>query len=208
MQYINKTRFFALFLVLTLLFTLASSYAKAANERIADAVVRLHIVAHDNSKSEQALKLKVRDRILKDAFQFFEGSKNSEEALSFARANLDYIKNIAEDEIRRQGFDHKVRVTTGNFGFPTKTYGDISLPAGRYNAVRIEIGKADGENWWCVMYPPLCFTEGTLFASDEAKTQLQQSLSAGDYELICQNDSSPTPVRIKFKIVEFFRNLF
>ncbi len=208
MKYINKTRFFALFLVLTLLFTLGLSYAIAANNRISDAVVRLHIVANDNSEVQQALKLKVRDRILRDTSRLFDKTESTEDALTLAQSKLDFIKEIAEDEIRLQGFDHKVKVTVGSFAFPTKTYGDISLPAGKYNAVRVEIGKAQGENWWCVMFPPLCFTEGTLYASDSAKNQLKNELSSDDYELIHKNSESSVQVKVKFKIVEFFRTLF
>ncbi len=205
MKYINKTRFFALFLTLTLLFTLALSYAKTVGTDISESVVRLHIIANSNSKKDQSLKLKVRDRILKDASHIFKNTDNSGIALSLAKENFSFIKALAEDEIRRQGFEYPVNISIGEYPFPTKVYGDIALPAGKYNAVRIEIGDAKGENWWCVMYPPLCFTEGVLSASEDAKAQLKSNLSREEYQLISEN--SP-PVEVKFKIVELFQQWF
>lgn len=206
MTYINKPRFFALMLSLTLLFSLLMSYAKSTGSNIADSVVRLHVIANSNSESDQGLKLKVRDRILRDASHIFENSDSAADALHVARVNSSLIKEIAEDEIHSLGFDYPVKVSVGKYPFPTKVYGDIALPTGKYNAVRIEIGEASGENWWCVMYPPLCFTDGVVTATDDAKKQLENSLSPSDYALITQTDS--VPVEIRFRIVEIFCNLF
>ncbi len=207
MHYINKTRFFALFFTLTLLFTIILSYAKSAGAEISDAVVRLHIVANSNSDTDQKLKLKVRDRILRDTSHIFSRTSNPDQALALALENTDYIKTIAEDEIRRCGFNYSVSVDVGETNFPTKVYGNIALPKGRYNAVNIRIGMACGENWWCVMYPPLCFTDGVVSVSDKAKNQLKENLSTSEYQLITESSES-VPVEIKFKIVELFQNLF
>lgn len=207
MHYINQTRFFALFFTLTLLFTIILSYAKTAGANISDAVVRLHIVANSNSGADQQLKLQVRNRILNDTSHIFNQSANTVEALSFARENADYIKTIAEEEIRRLGFDYDVSVDIGETVFPTKFYGNIALPKGKYNAVNIRIGEAKGENWWCVMYPPLCFTDGVLSTSEASRKQLKQSLSPSEYSLITENSES-MPVEVKFKLVEIFQNLF
>jgi stage II sporulation protein R len=207
MHYINKTRFFALFFTLILLFTFILSYAKTAGANISDAVVRLHIVANSNSNADQQLKLQVRDRILSDATHIFKQSENPEQALNLARANTDYIKSIALAEIRRLGFDYDVSVNIGETNFPTKVYGNIALPQGRYNAVNIRIGDAKGENWWCVMYPPLCFTDGIVSASDDAKNRLKDSLSPSEYNLITKSSES-VPVEIQFKLVEIFQKLF
>ncbi len=207
MHYINKTRFFALFFTLTLLFTIILSYAKTASANISDAVVRLHIVANSNTKADQQLKLQVRDRILRDTASIFNQSENPSDALDRARANTDYIKAVAQAEIRRLGFDYTVSVDVGETQFPTKVYGNISLPQGKYNAVNIRIGKAKGENWWCVMYPPLCFAEGIVSAPDDAKNRLKDSLSPSEYKLITKSSES-VPVEIKFKLVEIFQKLF
>ncbi len=205
MHYINKSRFFALVLILTLLFSLLISYAKSTGSNISDAVVRLHIIANSNSQQDQVLKLKVRDKVLQDASHILETSQSVPDALYTAKANSGLIQEIAETEIRRLGFDYPVKVSVGEYPFPTKVYGDIALPSGKYNAVRVEIGKAAGENWWCVMYPPLCFTDGVV-ATDSMKKQLENNLSPADYNLITQTDS--VPVEVRFRIVEIFQNLF
>ncbi len=205
MHYINKSRFFALMLTLTLLFSFLMSYAKSTGSNIANAVVRLHVIANSNSDCDQNLKLKVRDKILAEASHILDSSSSASEALSVAKSNSVLIQKIAETEIHNSGFDYPVKVSVGEYPFPTKVYGDIALPSGKYNAVRIEIGKAAGENWWCVMYPPLCFTEGVV-ATDSIKKQLGDTLSPADYKLITQTDS--VPVDVRFRIVEIFQNLF
>lgn len=207
MQYINKTRFFALFFTLTLLFTIILSYAKSLGANISDAVVRLHIVANSNSDADQKLKLAVRDRILRDTSHIFSQTENPDQALALALENTHYIKTIAEDEIRCCGFDYNVSVDVGQTKFPTKVYGNIALPKGKYNAVNIRIGKACGENWWCVMYPPLCFTDGVVSVSKDSQQQLKENLSPSEYSLITESSES-FPVEVKFKIVELFQNLF
>ena len=204
MNYINKTRFTALFLTLTLLFTLILSYAKTVGSDISGSVVRLHIIANSDSQADQSLKLKVRDRIIYEAGHLFSSTRNAQEALVIAEENTDLIRQIARDEITRLGFNYPVKIRVGEYPFPTKNYGDIRLPAGKYNAVRIEIGAASGKNWWCVMYPPLCFTDGVLAASSQARNQLKNSLSPQEYSLI--TDNTP-PIEVRFRIVELFSNL-
>ena len=207
MNYINKTRFFALFLSLTLLFTLALSYAKTTGRDISNAVVRLHIVANSNSERDQKLKLNVRDRIIKDTSHIFEETLSPTQALALATENISLIKNLAENEIKRLGYDYPVTVSVGKEAFPTKTYGNITLPSGRYNAVKVKIGEAEGENWWCVMYPPLCFTDGIISVSENSISQLKNSLSESEFMLLTKSSTS-VPVEIKFKIVELFQSWF
>ncbi|MBO5955696.1 MAG: stage II sporulation protein R [Clostridia bacterium] len=207
MNYINKTRFFALFLTLTLLFTLALSYAKTTGRDISNAVVRLHIVANSNSERDQKLKLNVRDRIIKDTSHIFEETLSPTQALALASENISLIKNLAKNEIKRLGYDYPVTVSVGKEAFPTKTYGNLTLPSGRYNAVKVKIGEAEGENWWCVMYPPLCFTDGIISVSENSISQLKNSLSESEFMLLTKSSTS-LPVEIKFKIVELFQSWF
>ena len=207
MNYINKTRFFALFLTLTLLFTLALSYAKTTGRDISNAVVRLHIVANSNSERDQKLKLNVRDRIIKDTSHIFEETLSPTQALALATENISLINNLAENEIKRLGYDYPVTVSVGKEAFPTKTYGNLTLPSGRYNAVKVKIGEAEGENWWCVMYPPLCFTDGIISVSENSISQLKNSLSESEFMLLTKSSTS-VPVEIKFKIVELFQSWF
>ena len=205
MQYINKQRLLALFLVLTLLFTILLSYAQKTGNDISNSLMRINIIANSDSETDQSLKLRIRNRVLRETQNIFTNVQSPEETISLARENIRLIRKIAEDEVERTGFDYKVKVTVGAFPFPTKSYGNLTLPAGKYNAVRIELGEAQGKNWWCVLYPPLCFTDGVLSADTAAMSKLENSLSEKEFSLISQNT---VPVRVRFKLVEVFRNIF
>ncbi|MBR5155116.1 MAG: stage II sporulation protein R [Clostridia bacterium] len=208
MRYISKSKLFFLISVLTLIFALTITYAKNVGNNISNAVLRLHIIANSNSACDQDLKLCVRDRIISEAGEFFSNCQNLDDAIRITNERSQEIKKIAESEIQDYGFDYPVKVSIGNFAFPTKSYGDVTLPSGRYTALRIEIGEAKGENWWCVMYPPLCFADGVLSVTDAAKTQLKSDLEQSEYNLITQKDSGAIPVELRFKIVEIFQNIF
>lgn len=205
MKYINKTHFFILISLLTLLFSFSISYAKNTNDNLSSSLLRLHIVANSNSKSDQDLKLAVRDRLIEETKTIFKTTQTPNDAISLAKNNSELISKIAKDEILRHGLSYDVKVKVGKFAFPSKTYADIMLPAGKYNAVRVEIGSGKGENWWCVMYPPLCFTDGIVSISDESRQKLKESLSPEDYSLITSQSEGSVPVRFKFKIVEIFQ---
>ena len=137
----------------------AISYAQNISTNIASSVFRLHVIANSDSKEDQDLKYKVRDNLLKYMNKICKDCTSKEEAISLVEKNKDIFKQIALDTIRNEGFSYNVNINIGNFEFPTKNYGDISLPAGLYDALRVEIGEAKGQNWWCVMFPPLCFVD-------------------------------------------------
>lgn len=207
MKIINIRRLTSLAIVFIIIFTLLISYAKSVGEDISDSVLRLHILANSNLPKDLNLKLAVRDRLICEASELFADADSALCAKHIAEENSDLIKHIAEDEIRRQGFDYPVSVTVEKVGFPTKSYRDITLPCGQYNAVRVKIGNADGENWWCVMYPPLCFIDGIICADDTAKAQLKNCLNRDEYALITGTDDGCMPVEIRFKIVEIIQKL-
>ncbi len=208
MRNISKSKLLFLISVLTLIFTLTLTYAKNVGNDISQSVLRLHIIANSNSDSDQSLKLKVRDKIITDARYLFANCQSLEKAIEIANVNEQKLRQIAESEIRAQGFEYPAKVSVGQVAFPTKTYGNITLPSGKYTALRIEIGEAKGENWWCVMYPPLCFTDGVLAASDEANSKLKAELKPSEYSLITKQNSGAIPVELRFKIVEVFQNMF
>jgi stage II sporulation protein R len=205
---INKNRLLILITILTFIFALIISYAKTAGSDISNSVLRLHIVANSNSQADQQLKLDIRDRIVNEASYLFATANSPDEAIKIAERNLDKIITIANSEIKKQGFSYTASAKIGDFAFPTKTYGDIRLPSGKYKALRIELGAAQGENWWCVMYPPLCFADGILVAPETAKSQLKKSLSEDEYNLITKSSAGKVPVEIRFKIVEIIQSLF
>ncbi len=208
MRNISKSKLLFLISVLTLIFALTITYAKNVGNDISQSVLRLHIIANSDSDIDQSLKLKVRDRIITESGSLFKDCTSLEQSLEIVNTNRQSLKQIAEAEIKAQGFDYPVCIEVGEAAFPTKTYGNISLPSGKYTALRIKIGEAKGQNWWCVMYPPLCFTDGVLAASDEASSKLKSNLSSSEYDLITRQSSGAIPVEVRFKIVEVFRNLF
>ncbi len=208
MRYISKSKLLFLISVLTLIFALTITYSKNIGNDISNSVLRLHIIANSDSNADQDLKLQVRDRIISDCGKFFVNCKSLDEAIGIAKQYSCEIQKTAENEIQSRGFDYPVKISVGNAAFPTKTYGDITLPSGKYTALRVLIGEAKGENWWCVMYPPLCFTDGVLSATDTAKAKLKSDLKESEYSLITKENSGAIPVEIRFKIVEIFQNLF
>ena len=135
---------------------------------------------------------------------------DSEEAIEIATIHLNEFKEIALNTIKENGYNYNVNISIDNVFFPTKTYGDISLPEGYYDALRIKIGKAEGKNWWCVMFPPLCFVDVTSgIVPDDSKDLLKENLSQEEYDLICNGNSenqNNTDITFKFKIVELLNN--
>lgn len=205
----NFKKNFKCILILMVLFTLyiflcASSYATQVTEDIAESVFRLHVIANSDSKEDQDLKYLVRDELLQYMNTLAKDATSKEEVIQIANAHKQDFNQIAKDTILSQGYDYDVNVKIGNFTFPSKTYGDITLPAGDYDALRIEIGQAQGQNWWCVMFPPLCFVDvSSGIVDDDSKELMKDNLTEEEYALI--SDSNDT-IHFKFKIVEFLQN--
>lgn len=178
--------------------SLIFAYAFFVNEDLSGSIIRFHVVANSDSKEDQALKLKVRDAVLCEVEKLSVGSLSKAESEKILTENRDRIKNTADRVIKNSGYDYKTEVEYGKFSFPEKSYGNIRLPSGRYDAYRIKIGKAEGENWWCVMFPPLCLSKGGTL--DEASLEyLKENLSESDFKLITDDN---LPVIIRFKIVD------
>lgn len=154
----------------------ASSFAGTCN-KIRNDVFRLHILANSDSREDQNLKISVRDSILRSTKERLSlGSK--EQAERWAVDNLGYIKEIAKEEISRQGFDYPVTVSVEDSYFSTRQYDDLTLPAGVYRSLRVEIGKGEGHNWWCVLFPQLCIP------SSVDREEILESLSDDELEII------------------------
>ena len=203
-------KFLKRILLLTILFLCytticAFSYTSAVFDDISNSVFRLHIIANSDSKEDQDLKLLVRDNMLNYMKEISSDVSSKSEVISIMEEHLDDFKNIAISTIKDAGFDYDVKLRIGQFDFPTKTYGDISLPAGMYDALRIEIGDAIGQNWWCVMFPTLCFVDVSSGSLDEdSKSVLEESLNDEGFDLISENNAKSN---FKFKVVEFFENI-
>jgi stage II sporulation protein R len=204
----KKTGFLKYAVAITLIVMLVAglvltTYSDNLNEGLSENLIRLHVLANSDSEEDQALKRDVRDVVLKYMKEKLENSDDKNKTKNIIVKDIDKIKEIAKKEIVRQGKNYNVTATMGNFPFPTKAYGDVTLPAGYYEALRIVIGEGDGANWWCVLFPPLCFvdaTHGTV--PDDVKEKLKKSLSEEEYNILTTSDSDDVPVKVKFKLLE------
>ncbi len=198
-------------IILTFLFFIytticAISYANYISTDIANSVFRLHVIANSDSEIDQNLKYTVRDSLLEYMNELCANCTSKEEAITIASQNLENFKKIALNTIKSEGFNYSVNVQIGNFEFPTKHYGDISLPAGYYDALKVEIGKAQGQNWWCVMFPPLCFTDvSSGVVPQESKEDLENSLTDEEFSIVSDNDNNFS-FKLKFKILEILND--
>lgn len=196
-------------IILTFLFFIytsicAISYANQVSNDISNSVFRLHVIANSDSNEDQNLKYIVRDKLLEYMNELCINCSTKEEAISIAQNNLNNFKELALQTIREEGFDYSVNVNIGNFEFPTKYYGDISLPAGYYDALKVEIGEAKGQNWWCVMFPPLCFTDVTSgVVPEESKEDLENTLTDEEFSIVSDNSLD---IQVKFKILEILNS--
>lgn len=157
---------------------MAGLHVKAQEKPLQDSVLRLHVIANSDSSEDQALKLKVKDEIVKFMRQEFKGAESEEEAVLIAKKNREEIKKMALRVIEEEGFSYPVEVYVDKFGFPVKSYGNLVFPAGEYEAVKVVIGEGEGKNWWCVLFPPLCIVSSSdkglsLDSPEEARVTLK-----------------------------------
>ena len=210
MNKIKKSKFFPIIIIIISLFAFifvsAMSYTNAVFNNISDSVFRLHVIANSDSEEDQNLKYLVRDAVISYMNIICKDTNSKEEAIKIANNHKNEFYNIARQVITENGYDYSVKIEIGNFKFPTKNYGDISLPSGIYDALKIEIGEAKGQNWWCVMFPPLCFVDVTSgVVPEESKNIMEDNLSSEEYVLISNTNSAD--VKLKFKLIEIFKSL-
>ena len=167
-------------------------------ESVRENVVRLHILANSDSAEDQALKLKVRDAILEASADWQEIAATPEEALALAEKRLPELQAVAEQTVAAEGYDYPVKAQVCRMYFTTRQYDTVTLPAGQYDAVRVSIGEAEGQNWWCVMYPPLCVGAAT----DRKKAT---SLWSDNQKKLVQGGDRYV---VKFKVVEWAQKIF
>ena len=209
----SKINFILILIILIFIyiFLLSINYTQAVSLNLSDSVFRLHIIANSDSSDDQNLKLKVRDNIIDYMNTLTENTSNKDEVISIASNHLNTFKEIALNTIKDNGYNYNVNIEIGNFYFPTKSYSNISFPAGNYGALQIEIGKAIGQNWWCVLFPPLCFVNSTTgIVPEDSKNILKENMDSESYKLINEgnnNETNTSDIKIKFKIIEFFNNL-
>jgi len=218
----------SILLTLAIIITMFSAYKsnsiKAAGvsiEDISNNLIRFHVIANSDNVSDQALKLQIRDKVLQYISPKLNNSKSIEESRKILDIENENILNIAKEVINENGYSYDVESTLSKEYFPVKTYGNITLPQGKYEAYRIVIGSGEGQNWWCVMFPPLCFvdvTKGSI-AYEETEKQMKEVLNEKEYDrvnnLVNNNEgvnlidnSNDNNIVIKSKVFEIFENVF
>ena len=161
-----------------------------------DKIIRFHIRANSDREEDQSLKLKIRDEILKEMGDQFKGTVDLDESRKIIVENMQTMKTITEDVIQKEGEDYSVDVTLGQDNFPTRKYGNLVFPAGDYETLLITLGEGSGQNWWCVMFPPLCFVDITHSVAYNLEN-----------ELVAKTEEQPK-LKLKSKIVDLVRSFF
>lgn len=191
-------------IITTYLFSPGMDEGKKMQQEISKKIIRFHVRANSDSNEDQALKLKVKDSVvayLKDAMK---EADSKEDSITYIKNHLDEIISVADATIKKEGYNYKTTAYITNEFFPTKIYGNITIPCGNYDAFRIDIGSSSGQNWWCVLYPPLCFVEGSYgVATDESKMLLKNVLDEDEFNYI--SDTSSKKVSFDFKFLSLFK---
>lgn len=170
---------------------------------IASKILRFHVLANSDSDEDQNLKLKVRDEIGGYLQPLLEHSDGLEHTKQIVNAHLDDIVEKAEQTIQSNGYSYKVKARIKQIEFPDKTYDGYTFPAGDYEALQVQIGEGAGQNWWCVLYPNMCF-KGTVYevVEEDAKETLKEVLSPREYAHVFDSGN----VQIRFKLLEYFKD--
>ncbi len=178
----------------------------SGEEKVYDSVLRLHVLANSDSEEDQALKLKVRDRMIKVTEELFSETETKEEAAKIAESALDLIRSEAQKVVSENGCDHPVSVSLGQESYPQRSYEGMNFPAGEYLSLRIMIGEAEGQNWWCVLFPPICLRAASRNSEDTEEAFIEAGLTGEQYRVITESDGGR--YKVKFKILEIFKELF
>ena len=166
---------------------------------IYESVLRLHVIANSDSEEDQALKLTIRDEVLKSTQELFADCKTRDEAQEILTQNLVLIQAVAEQTVEEHGYSYPVSVELGEEEYPTKNYESCCFPSGEYLSLQIKIGDADGQNWWCVLFPPMC-----VGAASKGNAFAEVGLTGDQYNIITQTENPKYKVR--FKLLEAFEN--
>jgi stage II sporulation protein R len=161
-------------------------------------VMRFHVLANSDSDRDQQIKYKVRDAIVAYLTPRLEQITSSGEARRIIADNREQLIALADEVLTKEQAGYQARFQMGEFDFPIRSYGTLLFPAGRYEAVRIFLGQGSGQNWWCVLFPPLCFIDGT---HAEAVTLTETSIEAA------QSPVEASPIQFKSKLAEIIENL-
>lgn len=169
-------------------------------EEVKNSLIRFHVIANSDTNEDQSLKLKVRDEVINYLYPYLNKSDSLDDSREIIKNNFEEVKLIAEKVIKENNYNYDVDIQLSRENFPEKAYGNIVLPQGNYEAFRIIIGSGQGRNWWCVMFPPLCFV-------DESKAKIEYEKTQNKIKEEVNKKDSKDNIKIKFKVVEVIDNL-
>lgn len=186
-------------------------------DEVKDSLIRFHVIANSDNDDDQQLKLKVKNRVIDYLYPYLNSSQSLDESRKIIKDKMEDVKTLAQEVIKDNNYDYDVKVELSRENFPDKSYGNITLPQGNYEAFRIIIGSGQGRNWWCVMFPPLCFVDESKAQVEYDKTENKIKSNGKSFGLESKDDSTENVedkqadgnnIKIKFKIVEIFRDIF
>lgn len=199
--------FILFFLFCTFIFSLMNSYSKTMFSNISNSFLRLHIIANSDSTEDQMIKYEIRDSILEYLSPYLQEVNSKESAIEILNNHMTEINTLATNITKKHNSNLTINTSISSSYFPAKSYGNVTLPEGYYDALKIEIGNSSGQNWWCVMYPCLCLvdpsTSDFTYKSDDL---LSSKLGNEEISLITESDNSKL-FKFKFKLLELFENL-
>lgn len=173
-------------------------------KEISQKIIRFHVRANSDSNDDQNLKLKVKDEVVSYLKDAMKKAASKEDSITYIKNHIDEITNVAQNVVKNAGYNYSVKAYMTNEFFPTKSYGDVTIPCGDYDAFRIDIGENAGHNWWCILYPPLCFVQGSYgIATDESKQLLKNVLDEDEFSYI--SNASSGEIRFDFKLRTLFQ---
>lgn len=160
-------------------------------------LIRLHVLANSDSPKDQKVKLMVRDAIVQYLSPKLKDVKSNRIAKQIVTDNKVELTEISKSVLVSNGFSYSVNIEVGAFDFPVKSYGDLTLPEGKYEAVRVLLGEAKGANWWCVLFPPLCFIDDNKMGGAMPKVFQEENEDDGS--------TNQSTLKLKFKLLELFQ---
>ena len=182
-------------------------------DEVKNSLIRFHVIANSDDDEDQQLKLKVKNRVIDYLYPYLNNSSSLDNSREIIKDNMDEVKRISKDVIEEEGYDYDVNLQLSRENFPDKSYGNIVLPQGNYEAFRIIIGKGEGRNWWCVMFPPLCFVDESKAEVEYDKVEENINNQQKDQLEILNKDKNSSDIgsddniQIKFKFIEYIQNL-
>ena len=197
----NCNRNMLTFCILVVLCLLIMPFLPVHDEgEIYDNTLRLHILANSDTTDDQILKLKVRDALVEKTADLAKNCNDVESAKTLYQSNLSTFQEVAENVVSNYGYDYKVSVTLGEEYYPERQYENLRLPSGRYTSLKVNIGESVGQNWWCVLFPPLC-----VEAAESNEELVQTGFTPNQVRLL--TDSETPKYVIRFRILEWVEEI-